>query len=66
MKKEGLTKEYHPSKKSAEDWKALWDDVKYDRTKKQWFLVVNQRRLKSYGKWLDKFIKQLEKEKKKR
>lgn len=66
MKNDGLQKEYHPSKQSAMDWKALWDDYKYDRSKKQWYLVVNKQRLKSYGNWLDKYIKEIEKAKKKR
>ena len=60
----GNGKEYHSSKKSAQDWKALWDDVKYDKSEHKWYLIVNKKRCNNYFKWIDKTLGEYEKEKK--
>jgi hypothetical protein len=65
MKQSGLNREYHKSRKSAEDWKALWDNVKYDRKQGMFYLEVNRKRFDEYGAWLDAYISLLEKSKEK-
>lgn len=59
MKKDGQKIEYHPSKQSAIDWKAWWDEVKYDRHKRQWYLEFNKRRYDAYYKMIDKNVAKL-------
>jgi len=58
--KTSLLIEHHPSEQSAKDWKALWDDVKFDEKKKQWYLQMNKKRHDNYFIWLDSYIKEIE------